>query len=260
MMGWICLMYHDVTPGSNTTEGSGEYFSVTRATFDEQLDQVASRGYRCGSVEQLVEGPADRRAIACSFDDGNVGQFERAVPALVARGMSATFFVTTNWVGKPGYISWEGLREMKAAGMSIQSHTRSHPFLSELGPDALREELRGSRDELDTQLEQVTTSLAFPGGDPPRAGLQPILRELGYRIIATSRWGINSQLPSSTSPLWVKRCTVRGRMPAADFRAILEGDRWLALRKGTRESALRALRRSLGPTRYAKFRRGFLDR
>ena len=259
-MGWACLMYHDVTPDSNIKGGSGDYFSVTRATFDEQLEQVISLGYRCRSIEELVDDPASRRDVACSFDDGNLGQFERAVPALIAHGMTATFFVTTKWVGTPGYVSWEGLREMKTAGMSIQSHTRSHPFLSELGPEALREELRSSREELDAQLGQVTTSLALPGGDSPRSGLQPILREVGYRIIATSRWGINAPRPSPTSQVWVKRCTVRGSMPPADFRAIVEGDRWLSLQKAMREGALRVLRQSLGPTRYAKFRRGFLDR
>jgi peptidoglycan/xylan/chitin deacetylase (PgdA/CDA1 family) len=271
MSDWVCLMYHDVTVEPMHTAGGKEFFSVTRAVFDGQLRQLADLGLRACTVEQAVDaraadsGSVDASAagpmIACSFDDGDAGQFERAFPVLVSHGMSATFFITTDWVGRPGYVSWNGLREMKAAGMSLQSHTRSHPFLSELDAAALREELHASRAELDQQLNQRTTSLAFPGGDPPRRDLRPQLHEEGYSVIATSRWGINRPRAAArkSAPVWVNRCTIRGDLSPEVFGRIAKGDRWLAARKELREGALRAVREFLGPTRYARWRRRVLS-
>jgi peptidoglycan/xylan/chitin deacetylase (PgdA/CDA1 family) len=252
---WICLVYHDVTPQAETS-GASSYFTVSAGDFARQLDIIADLGLRGCSIADALVNP--RGTVGISFDDGDTGQAERAFPALHARGMTATFFVTTSWVGTPGYASWEQLRDMRAAGMSIQSHTHTHPFLSELDAPQLREELRRAREILDERLGQRTSMIALPGGDAPRADLRSLLSEEGYDVVATSRWGRNAAAGRG-APRYVKRCTVRGNPDPATFSAIVTGDAWLNLRKQARERVLAFLRSSLGPTRYARWRRGFLD-
>jgi peptidoglycan/xylan/chitin deacetylase (PgdA/CDA1 family) len=147
---------------------------------------------------------------------------------------------------------------MHAAGMSIQSHTHTHPFLSELTETQLREELRTAKAALDHGLGQDTDQLALPGGDPPAAHLAHLIREAGYRVVATSRWGVNPPSEGEGEPVWVRRCTVRGA-PSEDWlRGVLAGDRWIAARRIVREAVLHRLRATLGPTRYALWRRRFL--
>jgi len=264
MTQWVCLMYHDVRPGAAVGSRAADYFAVGSAAFEQQLDEIMSMGFRAISIEQAIqEGPGvESHTVACSFDDGDIGQFERAFPLLAKRGMAATFFITTGWVGRPGYISWEGLREMRAAGMSLQSHTRSHPFLSELGDGALREELHASRAELDAALGQRTVSIALPGGDAPRAALRSLIAEAGYTIVATSRWGMNRNRQAGAVGgclRWVNRCTVRRDTTIDVFRATVRGDRLLAMRRSIREASLHGLRTALGPSRYARWRRGWLS-
>ena len=253
---WICLIYHDVTTETPAVTGGRDYFSVSAANFDRQLSIIQDRGLRGCSIAEAIDRPAG--AVAISFDDGDIGQAVRAFPALARRGMTATFFITTSWVGTPKYASWDQLRDMRAGGMSIQSHTHTHPFLSELDATRLRDELRRSREILDDRLQQRTTMIAFPGGDAPRPELRGMLLEEGYEVVATSRWGHNAAADSAR-PRFVKRCTVRGAPDAATFGAIVDGDRWMALKREARERALAFLRASLGPTRYASWRRGFLN-
>jgi peptidoglycan/xylan/chitin deacetylase (PgdA/CDA1 family) len=245
-------MYHDVTAAPEWRSGGTAFFSVTDTDFQRHLDLVASLGLRGCSIAQALANPRD--AIAISFDDGDLGQAARAFPALAARKMSATFFVTTSWIGTPRYASWDQLREMRAAGMSIESHTHTHPFLSQLDAESLRDELRRSRELLDERLEQRTTMLALPGGDAPRADLWSVVAEEGFPVIATSRWGRNGPAGDG-APRLVKRCTVRGAPSDAAFVAIASGDRWLSFRKQARERVLAFARASLGPTRYARWRR-----
>lgn len=254
---WVCLMYHDVSAEPVGVSGGPQHFSVTRRTFANQLDQLAGEGYQGRSIARCLETPVERQ-VAISFDDGDLGQFENGHTELVKRGMTATFFVTTDWVGKPNYVSWSQLREMRNAGMSIGSHSRSHPFLSELDETALRSELLGSKTQIDQELEQLTDTIALPGGDRPRRNLRPMLRAVGYRVIGSSVWGVNH--PNGSGEQWIKRCTIRGEPTAEHFSRVLRGDFWLGLKRSTREFALARLRETLGPTRYARWRRRLLNR
>lgn len=252
---WICLLYHDITEAPAATSGGPEHFAVSAAGFARQLGVIRSEGLVGCSIECASVQAAP--CVAISFDDGTEGMYARAFPALLDRSMSATFFVTTSWIGSPGYMTWPQLREMKAAGMHIQSHTRTHPFLSELGREGLRDELRGSKEELDMRLGQDTDHVALPGGDAPRGACWREIADAGYRIVGTSRWGWNGA--RGEVPLRVKRCTVRGEPDDEWFRRVLRGDRLLALRRHGRETLLATVRARMGPSRYARWRRRILD-
>lgn len=255
---WVCLMYHDVVSVAPVATGASGFFTVSSRSFARQLALIRDAGVQGCSIAAALAS-RDSPRVGISFDDGNLGQATRAFPTLVANGMTATFFVTTGWIGRPGYASWDQLRDMRAAGMSIESHTHTHPFLSELGEENLRDELRRSRDLLAEHLhEERPRMLALPGGDAPRQSLRRLLAEEGYAVIATSRWGINDAR-SSTVPRYVQRCTIRGELSDQQFLAIVHGDLWLRMRKRARESTLAVLRRSLGPKRYARWRRELLD-
>jgi peptidoglycan/xylan/chitin deacetylase (PgdA/CDA1 family) len=255
---WAALCYHDVLPEATAAGGGPQRFDVPLASFELMLDTIAEANLRGCSVAEALAAPGTGR-VAITFDDGNVGQFEHAAPALRARGMTATFYVTTDWVGRPGFVSWDQLRQLKAWGMSVQSHSRSHPFLSELDAAALERELADSRARLDAELAQTTTEIAFPGGDPPRRALRRMLADAGYTVALGTRWGMNDD--SGADPRRpLKRCTVRGATDPAWAERVIRGDAALSFHNWPRESLLRSIRSSLGPTRYSRWRRWLLDR
>ena len=254
---WVCLMYHDVAQDARTSVGANDFFSVREQTFARHLSLIRDAGL-VGCTIATTRSPGERNRIAISFDDGNLGQAKRAFPALVASGMAATFFITTSWVGRPGFATWDQLREMRDAGMAIESHTHTHPFLSELSEQSLRDELAKSRDVLGEKLGVAPRMIALPGGDAPRRELRHIIADEGYDVVASSQWGVNRRRVDER-PCWIRRCTVRGQSGDRAFVSIATGDRWLRLRKHARETTLALVRRSLGPTRYARLRRGFLD-
>ena len=254
---WRCLMYHDIAPGAVSSGGGPEWFAVPLAAFARHLDLIREAGYLGCSIARALEH--DGPCLAISFDDGVRSHYEHAFPALVERGMTATFFIITDWVGRPGYATWSELREMRKAGMSIQSHTRSHPFLSELDGGALSEELVGSKATLDDGLGQETDQLALPGGDAPRGRLRGLIAEAGYRVVATSRWGSNGQDTAEDVKL-IRRCTVAGDPGEEYFRRVLHGDPSISRRRQLRERVLGGIRTVLGPSRYAAWRRQLLGR
>jgi peptidoglycan/xylan/chitin deacetylase (PgdA/CDA1 family) len=99
--------------------------------------------------------------------------------------MLAEFYITTDWINTQGYMSEQQLKEMHNAGMSIQSHSKSHPYLSDINSAELYNELMISKNRLDEITNDNVHTIALPGG----RGLDqvlPLYKKLGYKTIATS--------------------------------------------------------------------------
>jgi len=118
------------------------------------------------------------------------------LPALRARGMTATFFVVSSWIGadaahrrneplQPGEPSrpvliWPELLALRAAGMEIGSHSRTHARLPLLEEKALEDELVGSRRELSAGLGAPVDLFAYPF-NALRAKTEAAVLAAGYR-------------------------------------------------------------------------------
>ena len=249
-ISWPCLMYHQVLPGAPPIGASG-YFAVTREQFAEQLDWLSAAGYRGVTIDEAVATPTEQ-TVAITFDDGDWTSYAVAFRELAPRRMTATFFVITSKVGTPGFATWEQLREMKSAGMSIQSHTHSHPFLSAIAKDNVVFELRESKRLLDSMLAQETVGISLPNGDHPHGGALAIARAIGYRWVATSQWGANR---ADRHAGLVRRYTVRRATTLDGFNTLVVKRPSALSREGLRLAFLHQLRALLGTGRYARWRR-----
>ena len=81
------------------------------------------------------------------------------------------------------FVSWEAAREMHQAGMSIGSHTVTHPILASLPEEAQRRELVDSRERIGQMLGARPDVLAYPVGGPSAFTdvTKRLAREAGYR-------------------------------------------------------------------------------
>ncbi len=62
-------------------------------------------------------------------------------------------------------MTWPMIREMHAAGVTIGSHTRNHPFLTNEPRHTLSAELKASRAVLERELDATVKHFAYPNGD-----------------------------------------------------------------------------------------------
>jgi peptidoglycan/xylan/chitin deacetylase (PgdA/CDA1 family) len=72
-------------------------------------------------------------------------------------------------------MSWDHVRALTDAGLDVQSHSHSHRVLHTLPPGDAAADLRRSRQELESALDQPVTALAYPTGRP--LGDAPALRQ-----------------------------------------------------------------------------------
>jgi peptidoglycan/xylan/chitin deacetylase (PgdA/CDA1 family) len=121
-----------------------------------------------------------------TFDDGHRSQFELATPILDEMRIPALFFITTSWVGLlPSVMLWHEIRELQKAGHIIGSHTHTHPLLTSCSGDALRNELKVSKDLLEQNLGLQIDSISMPGGRMD-ARVLAACGEAGYKSVYNS--------------------------------------------------------------------------
>ncbi len=213
------LMYHSVAPRYPGMTPMQRRLTVEPDVFESQLRWLRDNGYTVIPLPALAASLEGGQAlppkpVVITFDDGWDNQFRYALPVLERYGATATFYVTTEYLGHRHFLSWDQVRQMAGRGMNIGSHTRTHPFLTRLGDAALRRELEGSRSALETALDRPAADLAYPYGSYD-GRVVAAARAAGYRTGRTTRSGIR-QLPGGLLTL---RC-----VEARNGAAVLAGD------------------------------------
>jgi peptidoglycan/xylan/chitin deacetylase (PgdA/CDA1 family) len=123
-----------------------------------------------------------------SFDDGNSSDLQIALPALLERGISATFFVVAGRLGEPDYLSAGDLRTLRDEGMTIGLHGMHHQGWRGLSDDDLDEEISVARRRLEDAAGARLDAAACPFGAYDRRVLAR-LRRAGFAAVFTSDGG-----------------------------------------------------------------------
>lgn len=166
------LMYHQIRDLPHEPDRSAFTFSVEPAEFACQLEYLASHGFHTITLDQLdrhlrLGKPLPSKPVILTFDDGWSSALDAAC-ALKARGMVGVFFVCPDLLSPgPGqrYLSWADVQRMSDMGMSIQSHTLTHPHLPGVTDATLIRELADSRERLEAAVGRPITSIAYPFGE-----------------------------------------------------------------------------------------------
>jgi peptidoglycan/xylan/chitin deacetylase (PgdA/CDA1 family) len=82
-------------------------------------------------------------------------------------------------------VTWDMLREMRRAGMTIGSHTRRHIRMTNEDRAVQKCEISGSRERLERELGEPAVHFAYPDGDFNGASVR-LLAAAGYRSAYTA--------------------------------------------------------------------------
>lgn len=210
----INVCFHGIGQPRRELEPGEARMWVTRDQFLATLDEVVGRS-----------------DAALSFDDGNASDVDVAVPALVERGLTATFFLVAGRLGQPGSVDHDGVRALVDAGMTVGTHGMDHRSWRGLDDGARRRELDDARAELAGVAGVAVRDAACPLGQYDRTVLKA-LRRRGYGTVYTSDRRL------ARRGAWLQpRFSVRGNDPAGRlFESMLvppTRDRWVAAARGT---------------------------
>ena len=243
------LMYHGLHADAGQRGCFDAVYSVDPRAFEQQLDWLVAEGYRTLRLGDVDASPPER-SVVITFDDGDISNFEIALPALARRGMVAEFFITADFIGRPGSVAAEHVRMLAAAGMGIQSHGCTHRYLDDLSATDMETELLSSKRRLEALLDTPVSALALPGGRGGERERSAALR-IGYRHLLNSEPGRNAHWQEGE---YLQRIAVTRGLPLREFTQFVQ---WRGLRPHLLSARYRVLaqtKRLLGNHRYERLR------
>ena len=160
------LLYHDITPdGSFACSGfqspDADIYKLDRDEFERHLSAIQESATL--PMALVDDAPAD--SLMMTFDDGGKGAILCTAGMLEERGWRGHFFITTNYIGSAGFMTEADIRELRARGHSIGSHSCSHPArMNACSPVELDREWCESIRRLENILGEPVTTASIPGG------------------------------------------------------------------------------------------------
>jgi len=212
------LVYHwvDHHPGRKLRA-----WGMTPSTFAAQMTALAEGGYEVlslGEVLQAVRGerPPSPKAVALTFDDGYRNLLDHVLPVLKRFGFRASFFLvsdrvggTNSWDARHGdpprpLMGWNEAAALAAEGMEIGSHSRTHPFLTNLSEPEMEDEIRGSKETIEDRLGRPVRFFSYPHGLHDER-CRRLVAAAGYSGACSTRFGVNAV---GTDPFRLRRSEI----------------------------------------------------
>jgi len=164
------------------------------------LRRLGYTGLSMSAAMPYLRGEARGRVAIITLDDGYLDNLEAALPILQRQGFSATCYVVSGSIG--GHNHWdaeklgirkrlmttEQLRAWHDGGMEIGAHSRTHPRLTQCDDAQLRDEVQGSKTELEDRLGIPVTQFCYPYGAADER-VAACARAAGYAAATTTQRG-----------------------------------------------------------------------
>lgn len=168
----IVLMYHDVVnrlhPKSGFQKVGALQYTLDSRVFSEQVNKYSNEN------------------VIFSFDDGGESFYTEIAHVLEHYNQSGIFFISTQYIDTPYFLTKNQIKELDERGHVIASHSHTHPkVISELSYEEIVNEWKLSKSILEEIVGHAVTVASVPGG----AVSKDIIRaaaEAGYKTLYTS--------------------------------------------------------------------------
>lgn len=174
------LMYHRFGDSRYPTT------NVTLEQLDAHIEELVSGKYTVLPIPEIIsrqkhgEGLPDR-TVGISIDDAYTSTYTEAWPRLRDAGIPFTLFISSGPIdeGHGDTMTWDNVREMARAGVTIGAHTVSHLHMPAHDAERMKQEIESSGKRYMEELGKMPTIFAYPYGE---ANLEAIslVKQAGY--------------------------------------------------------------------------------
>jgi peptidoglycan/xylan/chitin deacetylase (PgdA/CDA1 family) len=203
------LVYHHILPKRK----GPPLVVMSVARFRAQLGYLAEHGYQAVTLRRVYdawtgEGLLPPKPVVITFDDGYADQVRNAAPVLREYDwpaeldlVSAALYLGSNAPTKS--LTPDMVQGLLDDGWGLESHSVSHPDLTQLHGAKLRWQLRESRRRLKRLFDVPVDFFCYPGGLYTRR-IKLAVRRAGYLAATGTRFGAATprdlfSLPASTA-------------------------------------------------------------
>ncbi len=176
----VVIMYH------RFGEGTLPSTNIRLEQFEAQIRELKSGPYTVLPLPEIVEAlksgrPLPERTVGISIDDAYLSAYTQAWPRLREAGLPFTVFVATGPVdmGLKNYMTWDQIREMAAAGVTIGNHSVSHLHMPTASRARDKSEIEDAARRFEQELGARPTIFSYPYGEAS-ASVEALVGKEGF--------------------------------------------------------------------------------
>lgn len=240
----IVLMYHDVYEKHTTESGFNTlgaiHYKISKDTFIAHLDAISA---------YCISSGIEKDSVVFTFDDGGVSFYTIIAPFLEKYGWKGHFFISTKQIGTDGFLNVDQIKELKARGHIIGSHSHHHLVLTEMSLEEVESELKQSANILSAIIGERISTISIPNGYYSNKILDLVVDE-GLTTIYTSKPTTKEQTYKHAN--LIGRYAISFNTTATDVMRIIKQSS-LCARMEMKYNILQLVKRVLGPN-YSKLK------
>jgi len=176
--GILSLMYH------RFNESKYPSTNIQMDVFEKHINSIKSSGYKFLNPKTLpkifLEEKLEKKFLL-TIDDGYNSFYKNAWPYLKENKIPFIIFISTEAVGKNGYMSWDQIKEIeKFDFVSIGNHSHSHDYLVNFSFDEFKADIKKSIKIFETNLGYNPLFFSYPFGEWNSNQKEFISKYFGY--------------------------------------------------------------------------------
>ncbi len=194
----VVFMYHkfDISKYPST--------NITLDQFNEHLEEFSQPKYTVKSLDYIVDtiindGDLPNNTIGISVDDADKSFLTIAWPRFKEKGFPVTLFITTATIVKnhKNYLNWDEIRQLKAEGVVIGSHSNTHEHMANYSVEEFQKEIEKSNKIFLKEIGEIPNLYAYPYGEVDENFFN-VLKDYKFKVA----FGQHSGVVNETSHLY----------------------------------------------------------
>ncbi len=161
--GVLSLMYH------RFNENKYPSTNIRMPIFIEQMDMISNLGYEFYDPKLFlneIDKPKNKKKILITIDDGFKSFYNEAWPYLKKNKIPFILFVSTEPVGKNGYMTWDEIKEIDASDIGyIGHHSHTHEYLIDMTEKEFINDIETATKIFNEKLGYLPPIFSYPFGE-----------------------------------------------------------------------------------------------
>ena len=143
--------------------------NIRMDVFDEQMKIIKKFNYKFYDPGRFIsefESPKPTKEILITIDDGFKSFYNEAWPYLKENKIPFILFVSTEPVGKNGYMSWDEIKEIEKSDIGyIGHHSHTHEYLIDKSNEEFINDIETATKIFKEKLGYVPKIFSYPFGE-----------------------------------------------------------------------------------------------
>ena len=176
--GTLTLMYH------RFNENKYPSTNIQMDIFKKQIEIINNKNYEFENPKNFdlkFNEPKTKKKILITIDDAFISFYDNAWPFLKENKIPFILFVSTEPVGKKGYMTWQQIKEIEKENfVFIGNHSHSHEYLIDYKSEDFKKDINSSIKIFNEKIGYNPIFFSYPFGEYSLEQINYIKKKFKY--------------------------------------------------------------------------------